>query len=279
MECFEVIKTVLDELYNEMAGTDTQKDDLIHERLAYLSDAYKDLTRSDRPAVEYRDPVTRFAYIYKYVTSHANIVYDLLGEHKPLQALFKRESVDVTCVGGGPGSDFLGILKYMQAVGAKSALKCYLFDGEPAWGESWADVDQKVSGCEFRISTIFQVFDVTIPDTYEIHRKCLKADLFTVIYFVSEVYRQRQEARAFFDNLFSSAESGSLLLFVDNARSEFYGWFDDVARKHGMAAIASQLAQATIGVDEDKEALGIYYTKFGWPKMKTQISYRLWQKP
>ena len=63
--------------------------------------------------VDHSDLVSRFAYIYKYVTCHANLVSQTIAESDELGALFNREKVNVTCIGGGPGSDFLGILKYV----------------------------------------------------------------------------------------------------------------------------------------------------------------------
>jgi hypothetical protein len=41
--------------------------------------------------------------------------------------------VSITCIGGGPGSDFLGIIKYLEHVEKKPALKRILYDKENAW--------------------------------------------------------------------------------------------------------------------------------------------------
>lgn len=55
--------------------------------------------------IDYKDAVSRFAYIYRYTTSHANIVCSLIRGDDTLRALFKQPSLTVACIGGGPGSD------------------------------------------------------------------------------------------------------------------------------------------------------------------------------
>lgn len=275
MECFQVIKTVLDEVCSDIPGSENEKDKLINERLGYLKASYADLMNPNRKRLDYRDPATRFAYIYRYVTSHADMVCRRIKRCAELGELFKTDWVDVTCVGGGPGSDFLGILKYMMSVDSKTTLKCYLFDHEQAWNESWSDVDKKVQGCAFRISTAFQQFDVLQQETWELQKKSLQSDLFTMVYFLSEVWTLRDGAEPFFNNLFASAKTGALFLFIDNDHEAFYGWFDKLAAENGVEPIESEETSEQVGVDEDKEDLGEYYKKFGYPKLTAKIAYRI----
>ncbi|HVG60364.1 MAG TPA: hypothetical protein VNA24_17535, partial [Hyalangium sp.] len=62
MNCFELLKSVLDDAYLEIPGRDTEKDRRISIELERLSSKYKDLT--SYAAIDYSDPVTRFAYVY-----------------------------------------------------------------------------------------------------------------------------------------------------------------------------------------------------------------------
>src|SRR6185295_12815544 len=112
MNVFQLIKSVLDEIYARLAGDETSKDSQIKTQAKTLSKHYASLATKG-VSHDYADPITRFAYIYVYVTSHANAVYQLIGRHTPLRNLFHRDLVNITCIGGGPGSDFLGILKYI----------------------------------------------------------------------------------------------------------------------------------------------------------------------
>ena len=220
MNCFQIIKSVLDEAYNDIKGSEEEKDALILGALESLRNDYSNLLTST--GINYSHPITRFAYIYIYVTSHANFVYKIIQSSSKLSAVFDNERVNVACIGGGPGSDFLGILKYLMINDKKPKVKFQLCDKEKTWAESWSDVDDKVDP-EFRISTSYLPLDVTKPGDWQPHTKYFQSDLFTMIYFMSEVRALRDSSNDYFANLFKNARQGALFLFVDNNNPEFYG--------------------------------------------------------
>ena len=172
MNCFQLIKTVLDEQYQQIELPKKKKDREIKRRFKHISEQYGNLGSGNPIELDYSDPITRFAYIYKYTTSHANYVYQLVRESGELRDLFKRDPIRIACIGGGPGSDFLGILKFAMDIKMKkkTLLKCMLFDKEEAWGESWSDVDEKLSA-PFRLSTQFRRLDVTDDESWKIYTK------------------------------------------------------------------------------------------------------------
>jgi hypothetical protein len=227
--------------------------------------------------IDYENPATRFAYIYRYVASHANMVYNLIKNSEDVSVLFDSEKVNVTCVGGGPGSDLLGVLKFMMNKKKSATLRCILYDKEQAWGDSWNDVDNKLD-TPFRFSNFFQAFDVTVPSTWTRQTKYLHSNLFTMVYFMSEVYRVKESAELFFANLFDKAKEGALFLYVDNDNPAFYGWFDGLAAQHSLETIKSRSATMGMDWDEEKKDLGRYYEKFGCPKLEGIVAYRICRK-
>src|SRR5262249_13700570 len=158
----------------------------------------------------------------------------LIAANAELRELFERERAQVACIGGGPGSDLLGVLKHVQRADNEPRLKFFLYDREESWSESWRDVDDKVGR---NIASPVERFDITIPGTWKGKAKYLSSDLFTMIYFASEIHRCRKEAEPFFEHLFATAKPGALFLYVDNARPEFYGWFDQIWQKSGVKRI------------------------------------------
>src|SRR5690242_12197987 len=126
MNCFEIIKTVLDEAFAAIPGTDNDKVQAINNRLAQFRQEYRNLL-SDRE-IDYRDPVSRCAYVYAYVTSHANMVAALIRGCPELRAAFGRDRITVSCIGGGPGSDILGILKFLTEERLQPRLTCFMLD-------------------------------------------------------------------------------------------------------------------------------------------------------
>ena len=67
MTNFELVKIALDNLYAEatvLYGLTT--DNVINQQMNYLSTSYGGLNDPTRQPVNYKDPATRFAYVYKY---------------------------------------------------------------------------------------------------------------------------------------------------------------------------------------------------------------------
>jgi hypothetical protein len=264
MNCFQLVKTVLDEIYEKIPLVEeTEKDDAIKKELDSLGSKYAKLSSGE--AVDYANPVTRFAYIYRYVTSHANIVYDIIKSCPELTNLMASDKVTMTCIGGGPGSDLLGVLKYLITNQKAPFLKCFLYDKEENWGESWSDVDDKLES-QLKISTFFQRFDVGDNSTWSHHSKYLNSDIFTMIYFMSEVFKIKKQAEPFFQNFFAKAKTGSLFLYVDNNSKNFYGWFDELAKRNSLVTIKSNSEKIQISTDEEKRDLGSYCKKFTPPQ-------------
>lgn len=275
MNCFQIIKSVLDEAYNQIEGNESEKDGSISDALVYLRDQYSKLLTG--VTIDYSHPITRFAYIYAYVTSHANLVSTIINNSSDLSVLFDKERVNVACLGGGPGSDFLGVLKYLMLNGKKPRVSFQLCDKEKTWAESWNGVDDMVDP-EFRISTSYLPIDVTNPEDWQSFTKYFQSDLFTMIYFMSEVLALRDKADEYFANLFEKAKCGSLFLFVDNNSPEFYNWFDELAHKFGVEILKSNEGNMIVPTHEEKKDLGEYYNKFSSPKITAKVAYRIGRK-
>jgi len=213
----------------------------------------------------------------EYVTSHANLVSTIITNSSDLSVLFDKEKIAVACLGGGPGSDFLGVLKYLMLNGKKPSVRFQLCDKEKTWAESWDGVDEMVDP-EFRISTSYLSIDVTQPEDWQPFTKYFQSDLFTMIYFMSEVHALRDIADEYFANLFETAKCGALFLFVDNNNPEFYNWFDELANEFGVEILKSRQENMIAPVHEEKKDLGEYYEKFDSPKIRANVAYRIGRK-
>ena len=109
MTIFELVKIALDELYEEgQKQYESSLDKKIKERMGYLTESYGQLTDPNREPVNYKDPATRFAYVYKYVAAHGDYLVQVMQRLRARQGnIFEAERVRVSCVGGGPGSDII----------------------------------------------------------------------------------------------------------------------------------------------------------------------------
>jgi Putative SAM-dependent methyltransferase len=287
MTLFELVKVTLDELYKEaIKQYGGQADAEIKAKFAYLSDSYGKLSDPARAPISYKDPATRFAYVYRYVASHGDYVVQLLKRAASALggSVFPKGTARVSCIGGGPGSDILAILKYLDDYKAQESvnkLVVYLLDKEQAWADTWTELDDKLDA-GVKLNTNFQQLDVLKPD-WTSQRKFLDADVFTLSYFASEVYSLdgKGEVSEFWQTLFEEAKPGALFCYDDNGTDDFNAYFDGQWQKAGLTQIdAGSNVSWTPRYTERADVLDGYKAKFSaWPKLKGYLSYRVIQKP
>ncbi len=275
MNCFQLVKSVLDEQYAATNGNEAEKDAAIRKGLDYLSECYARLG-AEECKIDYADPVIRFAYIYRYVTAHADYVCSFI-DSAGLTKLFDEKKLNISCIGGGPGSDLVGVLKCVEKAGKTPALRFTLLDREKSWFESWFDVGDKLA-TSLQTNVSFLPFDVTNEASWKPHRKYLNSDLFTLIYFVSETYGLRDKAAKYYADLFENAASGAYFLYIDNNARSFSDWFDGLWKGSKVKLIEGNEGRMTTDWGEEKKDLGEYFKKFGDPKLQAQVAYRVLQK-
>src|SRR5688500_12806057 len=113
---FQLVRTVLDELDAEVRNAHGSKHiDLVNEAMDTLQGQYARLEDPKNPRIDYSTAVARLAYILKYVAAHGDYVKQVLNLlHDELGAgLSAKENLAVSCLGGGPGSELVGLLKYL----------------------------------------------------------------------------------------------------------------------------------------------------------------------
>lgn len=82
MTLMQLIKTVLDDLYNRIhIQSDEAKDEQIKAEIAQISREYNQLTNMKAKPINYSEASKRFAYIYKYTVAHADYIMQVIGEN------------------------------------------------------------------------------------------------------------------------------------------------------------------------------------------------------
>jgi Putative SAM-dependent methyltransferase len=283
MTIFELVKIALDELYEEgQKQYGNSLDKKIKERMGYLTESYGQLTDPNREPVNYKDPATRFAYVYKYVAAHGDYLVQVMQRLKARQGnIFEAERVRVSCVGGGPGSDIIGVLKYLddhQNDEPVRRVTCYLLDKEQAWADTWTELGESLEA-HVAVNANFQALDVSCKQSWSTQKKFLDADIFTMSYFVSEVFRLKGVGE-FWKMLFEDAKQGALFLYNDNAHSDFNEYFDEQWKSAGLECLMEEgNTRFTPRFSEQSADLEDYLGKFGQqPKLQGLVSYRVLRK-
>jgi hypothetical protein len=284
LNCFEIAKKVLDRSFAKIEGSQEEKVKLINKRISELQTAYGNLDQKDR--VDYSDPITQFAYIYKYTTAHASYVCTLMEKADRKDALPTEGKIKLASIGGGPGSDFLGFLKFYNS-------SCYSgisaisnsFDKDSDWSYCWSKVFEEARECTegeeacSSLSTNFHILDVCDPKSTQRIDDYTDSDIFTMIYFMSEVYQFRDKVAPFFTYLFSNIRKGATVLFIDNKTDRYREWFDFFVGANGYEVLISGEDRWVPSFDEQKAVLGEYLTLLKQnPKLQGDIAYRVVRK-
>ncbi len=277
--CFEIVKDCLDNLYGKIHAANVwEKDQLILRELKNLSDCYEGgVLDNNRDGIDYSRPETRFAYMYTYVASHANIIYEIILNNPELAEIFTQREVEVSSLGIGPGSDIIGIYKYWEDQQQRFWLRLSLHDRETAWNGSWPFLDADIK---------IKKLDVTARPLMT-SKTLYQADLITMVYFLSEVHANRHKASDFFEDLFYNMKAGATVLFIDSHGSGAASWFDKLTRYSLHCLEGKDNYSFRMGMEEQKTDLGEYYNKFftnqpeekkRYPKLSAKIAYRLCRK-
>jgi hypothetical protein len=223
--------------------------------------------------------------VYKYVAAHGDYIVQVLQRlHDEFgSAIFTQRSLRISCIGGGPGSDVIGILKYLnEANEPVEKVICYLLDGEQARADVWTELDESLH-VNVALNSNFQPFDVVNPSSWQSQKKFLQADIFTMSYFVSEVMSLDKDGvvSEFWEQLLQQAKAGALFLYVDNGHTSFTAYFDEIWKSVGLELLISGDNTWFIPrYDEQASELGAYSAKFDHnPKIKSRVTYRVLRKP
>ncbi|XP_019617080.1 PREDICTED: uncharacterized protein LOC109464514 [Branchiostoma belcheri] len=162
---------------------------------------------------KYERTFIQFGYIYKHAMFSARSLSKVMHRSNVLNKLEEKSSITIACLGGGPGSDVLGVLDYFRDF--EGQLNIQLYDRKNKWGKCWkslqAAIDEELH--DPRVTVSFHDFDVTTADKNK--PDIQDADVITMHYFMEEVYseREKEEVKECFDHIIQTAKPGALFLY------------------------------------------------------------------
>jgi hypothetical protein len=257
-----VVQKVLEDTYREIPGNEAKRDAAISAAIAGISNTYKkNLLKGGGP--DFADPVNRFAYVYSYVPAHAHWIHELIGFSEDAAAVFDADKVRIACIGGGPGSDLVGILKFLDERDAEApAIFCEIVDGCEQWKLTWADIGFTLD-LPARLNTDYVIHRVGEPNVWAHPTKFAKADLFTMNFFVSEIAHLGDPAWDYIEKVLEKAKKGAVLLFNDNNNSSFFERFDRIATQGGWETLVKGNGERKVyDTGERLDELGHFREKF-----------------
>ena len=293
MYLFKIVKGALDALYAKAEKRKKSSDYLdaeVRSRLNQLTSRYGQLAARSGNPIDYSDTATRIAYLYCYVAAHADFLRDALESLRMEldRNLFTQSVLRVSGIGSGPGTDVLGVLKYLHKNPEPvTAIRGRLYDRQSAWKDvrkalksAYADHAVEASGDRLGLKTTTRSLDVRNSERWKTQGKPHHADLITLSYFVSEAYSQDEEAAArWLKKLFRRVRSDTYILYVDNASEPITNYFDSIWPKFGLERLYEYSGECLIESSEQKSELAPYDSRFSrWPKLRSDLCMQLLTK-
>jgi hypothetical protein len=228
-QAFSTLLESLDEAGAEKHGLNW--DNRLTARLESLAASYGDLRNAQRELIDYSDPITHAAYIYTYAQCRADFIYRTLkaAAVETGQPLFTKGKLRVCSLGGGPGSELVGLLRYLEEEEngeSVTSIEYHLYDKEKSWRDTASALVDALE-TDIAVSLKFHKLDVT--NSKKATACSLSGfDLTILSYFISEVAElpEKNEVIASLNSLLGSMDSGSRVLYCDNDASTFYYFFN-----------------------------------------------------
>ena len=278
MTRFEIVKKALDDLWELIEGTETERIAKITEAQKQLSTKYFNLNQKDC-IIDYSAPETQFAYIFTYTGAHADIVYQLVSKLHNLKKLPLTDTFRLTSLGGGPGSDMLGLMKFFEKFkGTNIKFTHNSFDKEASWSHCWASITEDCIEDSI-YKQILPTFHIQHPTdkTFRIKRY-LEANLITLTYFLSKIQSIKDDASQFMSKFFDNISIGTYIIIVDNDMDEVKSYISELIGNNFKILINSS-EDMRLSYDEDKLVLSKYMSKLNRnPRLKAKAYYCIAQK-
>ena len=209
----------------------------VKEAILCMRDEYRS---GRRPEIPFDDLVYRSAYLYEYAPANALAVEAVLNVDAKNQRLISslltsKQCISLCCLGGGPGSEILGVAKWIvrQQLGA-TQLEVVVTDKYPQWKDQSKSVrdalntnvlaDGAVSAERppLVVSRGFAEVDVINPASARLPVLRGGFELYVVSYVVSHIYTDDglSQFRRFMRSVIDSAPKGSKFLFIDRHERE-----------------------------------------------------------
>ena len=232
--CFQIFKS-LGNVLDQSVYSWTQKpglplDSLVPQVKKAIQRMSCEYRSGNRPEIPFDNPLYRSAYLYEYAPANALAVeavlnYDAQNQRLVSGLLTSKQRISLCCLGGGPGSEILGIAKWIERrrVG-QIILDVLVTDKYREWDHEWKSLVRAVNSNRVQslrslptITGRFAQVDVEEPSDASDFGCGSGFDLYIVSYVVSHIFTSEGLSRfgQFIAPVLSAAPKGAKFLFID----------------------------------------------------------------
>ncbi|GBM78487.1 hypothetical protein AVEN_114801-1 [Araneus ventricosus] len=230
-----------------------------------LKVAAKDVTAAYSPKslmggstfLDYNNPRNRCAYLYKYAAIHTGLVFKYFKEMLDLTpaklALDLKKDIKICCLGGGPGTDIVGIFKALATFPSfhQKVAQVTVLDLCGGWRNSFKHIVSrlkhgKVEGvpASFINSSNFKadLIEVNLlePLPASIVKVISNADIVCMVKFVSAIIGKQESVSAL--KVFGNhIKLGASVLFIDNVYHKVFVPVEKISLQCGLSNVFGPL--------------------------------------
>ena len=232
--CFQIFESLGNVLDQSVSGWKQKTGLPLDSLVALVTKAIQRMSceyySGSRPEIPFGNLCYRSAYLYKYAPANALAVEAVLNDDANNQRLISslltsKQRISLCCLGGGPGSEILGIAKWIERrrVG-QVILDVLVTDKYREWDHEWKSLVRAVNSNRVQslralptITGRFAQIDVEDPSDASYFGCGSGFDLYIVSYVVSHIFTSEGLSRfgQFIDPLLSAAPKGAKFLFID----------------------------------------------------------------
>lgn len=211
----------------------------LERRRVKLEGAYATLYEQDRDPIPYASLSAQTAYVFAYAPVRAEYTRQYLQRHRKALAkpLFNRPNVNVVSFGGGPASELVGLVRYLEQEGVGEPVETIDFTTYDKDGD-WAEVATEiVNGLETDIGVTIRYKEVDAASRNRMGRIDLSnIDLVIFSYVMSELAKlgRKDQIADNFREVLGKMKIGAKILFIDNLHPIFIKYFQSCKLVRGL---------------------------------------------
>ena len=284
----EIIRKVVDSAIITYADSNQTTVPSIHKQIKKHIDRTTSEYRNNTPDINYEDPLCRLGYLYRHGPANANLFNTVLSESDSLTETIRhscRRTLNVCAAGGGPGTELLGLAKYLNRRPRLMPRKVVfsVLANVSEWADTWDSLAEEVEDWFSShprddevdppiVSPAFLTLNVLDPSSYQNYGfKFRKADVVVFNYLFSENKNRLDQAHPALDQLVKLTPDGCKFIVID--RKENDPTFHENVIQLFETVLGEEITlntyNGTIDGDERADDMGQeLLTAFGSPRLK-----------
>lgn len=295
----EIVNLEVDQIANQMGAS---RKEVVDGVLAHALNISRQHYENHEPDIPYIDSLCRIAYLYHEVPVNAFVIETIFSQdpnlRRHLETLRRNNNQLRLCtLGGGPGTDVLGLAKYIEKnpFASRIVLNPLLTDRVGDWQANWSvlfNQNQKrletkygqqspqsplvVEPGKFHAVDVEDLASVTgAPEIFD-------QDIYIVSYLLSHVFQDFDQPSPFSTELVQKAKVGTKFIFVDRNESRWLTAATKLATGAGLSATeAIEAESGSVSSDEDLTHLEQIYDELGarmTPRLRWKVFWMVGSK-